>query len=235
MTTLFADHAARGSEDGPSRPAPGPTPIPSLSVTVEAWLDQVIDDVGHDPRSSYVETFWLPVLGPSTTWLLRHLATRLEESPGGVVLDVEETARSLGLGERLGPNAPFSRTLKRCVDFGMAEWRGTLHLAVRRRLPPLARRHLRRLPDSLQARHEVELESGSRVPTAERLRRQGRQLAVSLLDLGEDHSGTEQQLRRWAFHPALASECTAWAVAEHARRTLAREQEDEPVRGPGAR
>ena len=122
---------------------------------VEPWLDPVIDELGHDPRSAYVETFWLPVLGPSTTWLLRHLTTRLEESPAGVELDVEETARSLGLGERLGPNAPFARTLKRCVDFGMAEWRGSFHLAVRRRLPPLARRHLRRLPESLQARHEA--------------------------------------------------------------------------------
>ena len=61
---------------------------------------------GHDPRSAYVETFWLPVLGPSTTWLLRHLTIRLEESPEGIELDVEDTARSLGLGERLSPNAP---------------------------------------------------------------------------------------------------------------------------------
>jgi hypothetical protein len=35
-------------------------------LRVEPWPDPVIDEVGHDPRSSYVETFWLPVLGPTT-------------------------------------------------------------------------------------------------------------------------------------------------------------------------
>ncbi|MGP8181174.1 MAG: hypothetical protein ACLP1E_10420, partial [Acidimicrobiales bacterium] len=73
-------------------------------LRVEPWHDPVIDEVGHDPRSAYVETFWLAVLGPSTTWLLRHLTIRLEESPEGIELDVEDTARSLGLGERMSPN-----------------------------------------------------------------------------------------------------------------------------------
>jgi hypothetical protein len=122
-------------------------------LRVEPWADPVIDGVGYDPRSEYVETFWLPVLGPSTTFLLRHFTIRLEASPSGVDLEVEDTARSLGLGERLGQNAPFARTLKRCVDFEMAVWRGPRLLAVRLRLPPLARRHLRRLPESLQARY----------------------------------------------------------------------------------
>ena len=189
-------------------------------LRVEPWVDSVIDEVGHDPRSAYVETFWLPVLGPSTTWLLRHLTTRLEESPEGIELDVEETARALGLGERLGPNAPFARTIKRCVDFSMAEWRGPMHLAARRRLPPLTRRHLRRLPESLQTRHEALHEAHHADPGPERLRRHGYKLALSLVDLGEDQRTTEQQLRRWNFHPSLATECAAWAVEEQARRAV---------------
>ena len=35
-----------------------------LWLRIEAWIDPVIDELGHDPRSAYVETFWLPVLGP---------------------------------------------------------------------------------------------------------------------------------------------------------------------------
>jgi len=140
-----------------------------LWLRIEAWIDPVIDELGHDPRSAYVETFWLPVLGPSTTWLLRHLSTRLDEAPQGIELDVEETARALGLGERLGPNAPFARTLKRCVDFNMAEWQAPLRLAVRRRLPPLARRHLRRLPESLQVRHQAATAVRPPAPTRPRL------------------------------------------------------------------
>jgi len=190
-------------------------------LRVEAWLDPVIDEVGHDPRSAYVETFWLPVLGPSTTWLLRNLSTQLEESPGGIDLDVEDTARSLGLGERMGPNAPFARTVKRCVDFDMAEWRGSRQLAVRLRLPPLARRHLRRLPDSLIAKHEASMARPS-PPAVDGLRRHGCRLALSLVDLGEDQQTTEQQLRRLKFHPSLATECATWAIEEKARRALPR-------------
>jgi hypothetical protein len=29
--------------------------------------DDVIDALGHDPRSHYVETYWLGTLGPPTT------------------------------------------------------------------------------------------------------------------------------------------------------------------------
>jgi len=36
-------------------------------LRVEAWTDPVVDRVGHDPRSTYVERFWLGVLGPSCT------------------------------------------------------------------------------------------------------------------------------------------------------------------------
>src|SRR5688572_3024262 len=43
---------------------------------------------GHDPRSPYVERFWLGVLGPSTTWLLRCLAYGFDGQPDGFDLDL---------------------------------------------------------------------------------------------------------------------------------------------------
>ena len=190
------------------------------TLRIESWLDPVVDEVGHDPRSSYAEMYWLPVLGPSTTWLLRRFAAHLDDMPAGVELDTEELARGLGLGERSGPNAPFARTIKRCVDFEMAEWRES-SLAVRRHLPPLARRHLRRLPESLQNRHVLETESGTPRVT-DRLRRHGCRLALSLLEFGEDRAAAEAQLVRWGFHPAMASECSVSAGLEYTRRESSR-------------
>jgi hypothetical protein len=35
------------------------------TITVTPWHDPVVDVLGHDPRSRYVETFWLPSLGPT--------------------------------------------------------------------------------------------------------------------------------------------------------------------------
>ena len=34
-------------------------------LAVVAWRDPVVEQFGHTPRSVYMETYWLPVLGPS--------------------------------------------------------------------------------------------------------------------------------------------------------------------------
>ena len=182
-------------------------------ITVGAWRDPVVEALGHDARSLYVETFWLPVLGPSTVLLLRRLAGALASSPSGCAIGVVETSRALGLGERPGRNAPLLRTVARCVDFEMARVTGPGSIAVRTALPPLTRRHLARLPQSLRDEHALldSLPGSSTVPIDE-MRRRGRQLALSLVDLGEDTAGTARQLTRWRFHPALATECAEWAA-----------------------
>jgi hypothetical protein len=123
------------------------------TLTIVPWPDVVIDALGHDPRSPYVESYWLAVLGPSTTWLLRRLASRLEAEPHGFSLDLAETARSLGLGMRGGRHSPFVRALGRCVSFELARPQSSDSLAVRRRVPPLNRRQVLHLPESLQDSH----------------------------------------------------------------------------------
>ena len=42
-------------------------------LTVIPLTDSVIDQLGHDVHSSYVETYWLPILGPSAIWAARRL------------------------------------------------------------------------------------------------------------------------------------------------------------------
>ncbi len=36
------------------------------TLTITPWPDPLLDTLGHDPRSLYVETFWLPTLGPTS-------------------------------------------------------------------------------------------------------------------------------------------------------------------------
>src|SRR5438270_4518344 len=73
-----------------------PADAPPAVLPIRPWPDGVIDALGHDPRSAYVERFWLGILGPSTTWLLRYLANGLDESPEGFDLDLAATAQALG-------------------------------------------------------------------------------------------------------------------------------------------
>ena len=86
-------------------------------------------------------------------------------------------------------------------------------------LPPLTRRQIARLPRS---RCRTTTPAGSTRPRRRRspttCATGPASLALSLVELGEDGAGTERQLHRWRFHPALASEATAWALDRHAPR-----------------
>jgi hypothetical protein len=201
-------------------------PMPTERLSIRPWPDDVIDALGHDPRSTYVERFWLGILGPSTTWLLRRLAAGLEANPAGFDLPLAETARALGLGDKGGRHSPFVRALTRCCQFDLAQAHGEGVLAVRRKVPPLNRRQVARLPVHLQEAHRQWQEDQLRTPAHEQLRRRSRQLALSLVELGEDLEATERQLQRWKFSPALAREAAAWAWNRHRRALAAAEGAD---------
>src|SRR5437660_1047327 len=125
-----------------------------VAIRVTPWPDPVLDVIGHDPRSWYAETFWLPTLGPTALLLLRHLADRFEVDPAGIELPVADTAAALGLGPRDGQHSPLMRSLVRLQQFDLACRENEVSIAVRRTLPPVHRRHVRRLPAALQARHD---------------------------------------------------------------------------------
>lgn len=212
------------SPEAPVSAQPKSTQVLALPITdvlsIIAWPDPVIDALGHDPRSTYVESYWLGTLGPSTTWLLRRLVTGLDDNPSGFELSLADTARSLGLGDKGGRHSPFVRALARLVQFDLARPEGEAVLAVRLKVPPLNRRQVMRLPPELQARHLALQEVDLRTPVVEQQRRRGRQLALSLLELGEDLDAAERQLLRWRFHPSLARESATWAWERH-RRAMA--------------
>jgi len=208
------------SPTGPSRhgvdtvpPGVGTVPDGPPTLHIVPWPDPVIDTLGHDPRSWYVEQFWLGIIGPTSTWLLRRMGARFDTDPDGYDLNLDDTARSLGLGGRDGRHSPFQRALSRCVSFHLARHHGPGALAVRRRLPPLPRRHLARLPSTLQQVHHQWLQSQDRPVGLDETRNRARRLALTMVDVGADRPAIELQLTRWRVHPALAYEATQWALA----------------------
>jgi hypothetical protein len=148
----------------------------STASELQAWIasidpipvvpldDPVVDGLGHDPDSPYSETYWLPVIGPTALWALRRLNRWLEAAPRGYPLPLAPLARELGLGDGTGRSSPVVRSLARLICFGLAEIRGG-QLMVRRKVPPLAQRHIRRLPDHLAEQHRVETEALASPPT----------------------------------------------------------------------
>lgn len=203
-------------------------PVPDLSsptLTVVPWVDPVIDVMGHDPRSTYVERFWLAVLGPSTTWLVRHLSHRFETAPEGFTLHLAETASVLGLGHNEGRHSPLVRALHRSCQFGAARTLPDGTLAARRHMPPLTRRQIDRLPAPVRAEHEAWRAVERDAATLDAQGRRARRLALALAELGEDVATTEQRLQRWRIHPVVARDAAVWA-----RRLMATRVADTPAR-----
>lgn len=186
------------------------------TIRLVPWPDPVLDVLGHDPRSWYVETFWLPTLGPTALLLLRHVADRFDAFPDGLHVPVAETAAALGLGPRDGASTPIMRTLTRLQQFELVHRRTDDEIAVRRLLPPIHRRHVRRLPTAVQAKHAEWVANQLERGPVDLARRRARRIALTLLVEGDTGDGVERALHRGGFHPALAHEAVRWAKVAYA-------------------
>lgn len=137
---------------------------PELAPTLhfEAWDDPTIDELGHDVldhdtpagQPPYCETFWLPVIGPTTLLLLRRANQHLQVERDASV-PTELLPKSLGLGSGIGRSSRLADTIARAERFGLARLdRQGEHLEVRTHLPPLNNGLQKQLPEPLRALHQ---------------------------------------------------------------------------------
>ena len=193
---------------------------PDLSGCSEAyilpWRDPSVDPTGHDPRSHYAESFWLPVLGPSTLWLLRHLAYRFDLEPDGFTLDLQESSAALGIRSNGGRNNAFHRSIGRLVGFNMGRVVGEQTLEVRRLMPWLHGGQIRRLPERRQHLHHAQ--QAEREQNRLEDHRRAAHVAQTLLQLGDSPDLVEQQLVAWGVEPRTAHTAVneAWAAKARA-------------------
>lgn len=123
-------------------------------LTVVVLHDTVIDAVGYDAGDPYVETYWLPIIGPSALWALRRLTGWLTIQPSGVTVPIAALGAELGLGHQVARSSSAVRTLARLVGFDLAAITPDDTLAVRMVLPPLPRRLSLRLPAHMLPAHD---------------------------------------------------------------------------------
>lgn len=199
----------------PAMASPDSAPADDAMATrlgVIPWSDPVAAGSSHDPRSAYVETFWLPTIGPSTTLLIRRLADEFDAEPDGFEIDRSSLSREIGLGTRVDAKSRFARTIERAERFGLVQHHGGI-LHVRRTIPDLSPRQVARLGERLQALHH----SWTLDPTDDGAQRRtelkrAAHLARTLLALGESSHQVELQLHRWHFHPSIAWHAVQWAL-----------------------
>lgn len=149
-------HLHRVEPSDPSeQPTRASTDAVAPTVEIHPWWDPGLAVDGFSLRSDYVERFWLGVIGPSVTLLLRRLARGMDEHPGGFSIDVADTARAIGLSTSLARNAPMPRTLERACMFSTMRRSGDRSFDVRTHLPRLTRRQLSRLPTAVRVTHDA--------------------------------------------------------------------------------
>ena len=196
-------------------PSTVPTPFGHRGeIRIEPWPDHVTAEVGHDPRSAYVERFWLGIIGPSALWLIRTFAYGFDSAPQGFALDVHNVARALGLGDRVGRHSPVQRAVDRLCHFDLAHLRGGVTLLVRRDIPWLEDRRLSRLPALLAVEHE-QWEAADLAQSAQRVaRRRAAAIALGCAKTGGTAEDITEQLTVWRYPAVGIEELTAWALEQ---------------------
>lgn len=189
-------------------------------VRIEPWVDNVMGEIGHDPRSAYVERFWLSVLGPSALWLIRTLAYGFEAEPNGFNLNTLDVARTLGLGDRVGRHSPLQRAVNRLCHFELAYLRGGVTLVVRPHVPWLDDFRVSRLPGQLQVEHQqweaAALAESARTAT----KRRAAAVALHCARTGGTADDVRRAMIAWHYDPIGTEELTAWAVTQVGHRSV---------------
>jgi len=104
----------------------------TTTLRVTRWHDPIVDERGYEPRSGYVERFWLPVIGPTASWIYRSLTDDLHAHPCGLDVDLGDFAAQMGLAHRADRTRRFDRALERCIMFGLAQRNGDTLAALLR-------------------------------------------------------------------------------------------------------
>src|SRR5438046_521317 len=67
------------------------------TIRVRIWHDPLVEAHGHSVHCGYVETFHLPVIGPSAMWALRRRAG-MATADGDLAVALDDFAGAIGLG-----------------------------------------------------------------------------------------------------------------------------------------
>ena len=116
-------------------------------VTVVAWHDPVVDDLGLPVRGTYVEVVWAGLLGPTATAALRFLAPPSSLPADQATLDIADLAATLGVSRSV-----LLRALSRLVRFGFVHRRPRV-LEVRAFASPVPAHNVCGLSRTAQAFH----------------------------------------------------------------------------------
>jgi hypothetical protein len=121
-------------------------------VTFVPLVDTEVEGGGFRPDSLYVEYCLLPLIGPSSCALYRHIGPLVCRCDH-LEVDLGQLARNLGLGAKAGRSSAVVKALARLELFHLGRWLDDDRYALRRAVAPLGDRQARRLPEPARSIH----------------------------------------------------------------------------------
>lgn len=134
---------------------------PSGYLNVVPWRQASIARPCPLSDCRYFEQFWLGILGPTATWLARHLSRLVmtepvdSTSPVGTTVDISELGARLGVSAHPLHESVLSRAINRLVMFNLVAPSDTdsSTLVVRTNTPRVSDRLVARMHPSLRDAH----------------------------------------------------------------------------------
>jgi hypothetical protein len=134
--------------------------------------NRMVRGSGITPTDPYLEWCWLPLVGPSTVALVRHVA-ELTSTSGEARIPLADLGRLLGLGAVDVPsrNNKLVRTLARAEQFGLAFTSlgvpgEQVTFGIHEQLALVPARLLERLPEVAKQRHVAAVAAANEALTA---------------------------------------------------------------------
>jgi len=121
-------------------------------LAIRRWLEPPINGPGVDPRSTYVDHYWTPLVGPVATSAARLLMRMIGQDLGRIDVSFEDLAVGLGL---IGPDLRLEveAAIARLTVAGIVTRDVDGTLLIRSELPYLSQDQVDHLPAALQVAH----------------------------------------------------------------------------------
>ena len=137
-------------------------------MNIDQIATRFIDRPGPSPgdvtiHDTYRQRWWLPIIGPTATCILNHLAATDDDTSSWNVTPTPQFAFALGLGKGTARNSPLIRSIDRLTRFGFGTWDVEPGegcdpcVSLYRTIRLVPQRSVAKWPASLQQAHAIDL------------------------------------------------------------------------------
>lgn len=170
-------------------------------ISIQPNTNSTTSFLANDP---YIDTFWLPLLGPTATLLLNSLMSRALYEHDQFDIELNKLSMSIGVGNREGSASPIAKNLKRLSDFGLLSKHNEKYY-VPTSIDTIEENHLRKLNSALQLEHKKWLVHLNADPVSTQ-RQKARFVYSSLMLKSASTIKIRTALSRSGLHPSIIGE-----------------------------